>query len=311
MKAIPLRIGTRESPLALWQAEHVRAALAARYPDLAIDIVKMKTSGDRFLQTPLAEIGGKGLFVKEIEDALLAGRVDLAVHSMKDVPAEQPEGLEIAAIMAREDPRDAFVSRGHERLEDLPALARVGSSSLRRRAQLLARHPQLEILDLRGNVGSRLRKLDEGQFDAVILAAAGLKRLGLAARIRATLPPEVSLPAVGQGAIGIETRTEDGTVQSLIAPLNDARTSCCVRAERAMNALLGGGCRLPVAGFAEYRDHGRIWLRGLVADPQGREVLRAEWEGAEEAPEAIGAEVARRLLGQGADRIIGNIYGGS
>jgi len=299
-----LRIGTRASPLALWQAEHVRAGLMREHPGLEVEIVPMTTQGDRMLAAPLHQIGGKGLFVKEIEIALLERRVDLAVHSMKDVPAQQPQGLEIAAILAREDVRDAWVSRNFASPDDLPDGARVGSSSLRRRAQLLYRLPRIAVLDLRGNVATRLRKLDAGDYDGIVLAAAGLKRLGLSDRIRRYLEPEVSLPAVGQGAIGVEIRSDDAHTRALIDPLNDAATSRCVHAERHMNRLLGGDCRLPVAALAQ-EDGAMLHLRGLVASPDGRELLRAEASGAE--AQALGEKVARALLAQGAQKIMDEV----
>lgn len=300
----PLRIGTRASPLALWQAEHVRAGLLREHPGIQVEIVPMTTQGDRMLAAPLHQIGGKGLFVKEIETALLERAVDLAVHSMKDVPAQQPEGLEIAAILAREDVRDAWVSSKFAGPDDLPPDGRVGSSSLRRRAQLLHRLPGIVVLDLRGNVATRLRKLDAGDYDGIVLAAAGLKRLGLADRIRQVLEPELSLPAVGQGAIGVEIRSDDARIRTLLEPLNDALTSRCVRAERHMNRLLGGDCRLPVAALAQ-ADGDTLRLRGLVASPDGREVLRAEAIGDE--AETLGENVAQALLAQGAQGIIDEV----
>ena len=300
----PLRIGTRASPLALWQAEHVRAGLLRAHPEIPVEIVPMTTQGDRMLAVPLHEIGGKGLFVKEIEAALLEGTVDLAVHSMKDVPAQQPEGLEIAAILAREDVRDAWVSNTFARPEDLPQGGRVGSSSLRRRAQLLHRLPQTVVLDLRGNVATRLRKLDAGDYDGIVLAAAGLKRLGLLERIRHYLEPELSLPAVGQGAIGVEIRSDDARTRTLLEPLNDPTTSRCVGAERHMNRLLGGDCRLPVAALAEADGTG-LRLRGLVASPDGRELLRAEAVGS--LAHSVGEQVAQALLAQGAQHIIDEV----
>ncbi len=297
----PLRIGTRASPLALWQAEHVREALLTRDPFLSVDLVPMTTTGDRELAVPLHQLGGKGLFVKEIESALLAGEVDLAVHSMKDVPALQPEGLELAVILEREDVRDAFVAAQYENEIALPKGARVGSSSLRRRAQLLHRRPDLQIEDLRGNVATRLAKLDCGDYDAIILAAAGLKRLGMEERIRSFFAVEDSLPAVGQGAIGIEIRADDEKTRSLVLPLAHQETSLCVRAERAMNRTLGGDCRLPVAALARWKE-GMLKLEGRVASPDGQTVLRAEAAGSD--PIALGEQVAEDLLQQGAGKII-------
>lgn len=297
----PLRIGTRASPLALWQAEHVRTALLLRNPLQAIELVPMTTSGDRELDAPLHQIGGKGLFVKEIETALLTGEVDLAVHSMKDVPAVQPDGLELAVILAREDVRDAFVAKNYADPAELPSGARVGSSSLRRRAQLLHRFPALQVEDLRGNVATRLAKLDAGLYDAIILAAAGLKRLDLEDRIRAYFAPEDSLPAVGQGAIGIEIRATDEQTRALIAPLADPETTLCVQAERAMNRKLGGDCRLPVAALARWQSD-CLSLEGRVASPDGKTLLRAEAR--DKDPAALGTRVAEDLLQQGAGKII-------
>ncbi|MBU2738008.1 hydroxymethylbilane synthase [Acidithiobacillus concretivorus] len=299
-----IRIGTRASPLAVWQAEHVRDALHAAHPGIQVEIIRMSTSGDVLLDAPLHSLGGKGLFVKEIEEALLAGQVDIAVHSMKDVPALQPEGLEIAAIMAREDVRDAFVSNTVRHPEELAPGARVGSSSLRRRAQLLQKYPQVQVDDLRGNVATRLRKLDEGQYSAIILAVAGLKRLQLHERITYAIPVEHSLPAVGQGAVGIEIRTDDTATRGLLQPLMDQSTWQCVLAERSMNRILGGDCRLPVAALAEWQEQ-KLFLRGLVASPDGSRLLRAEASGTD--PVALGQEVADQLLAQGAAAIIKEI----
>ena len=300
----PLRIGTRASPLAVWQAEHVRAALLRLHPGMAVEIITMTTSGDVLLDAPLHALGGKGLFVKEIEDALQQRRVDVAVHSMKDVPALQPDGLEIVAIMAREDVRDAFVSNTFLHPDALPEGARVGSSSLRRRAQLLERYPHLRVEDLRGNVATRLRRLDEGHYDAIILAAAGLKRLGLPDRITHLLDIDRSLPAVGQGAIGIEARSDDRRTRELLAPLADADTQNCVLAERSMNQVLGGDCRLPVAALARWQGP-QMLLRGLVATPDGRRVLHAEAKGSD--PVALGMAVAAALVAQGAAEIIEDV----
>lgn len=248
-----LKIATRQSPLALWQAEHIRARLQELHPDLTVELVKFVTQGDKILDTPLAKIGGKGLFVKELEAALLDGRADLAVHSMKDVPMALPEGLTLAVICEREDPLDAFVSNHFEKFADLPQGARVGTSSLRRKSQILKQRPDLQIIDLRGNVGTRLSKLDDGQYDAIILASAGLKRLGLEERIRHCIEPSVSLPAVGQGALGLECRADDQDVLALIQPLLHTETDVCVRAERAFNAYLEGGCQVPIAAMQPYK----------------------------------------------------------
>ncbi|MGH6635869.1 MAG: hydroxymethylbilane synthase, partial [Gammaproteobacteria bacterium] len=252
-----LRIVTRKSPLALWQARFVQSRLVALHPDLSIELLPVHTSGDKLLDAPLATVGGKGLFVKELEERLLCGAADLAVHSMKDVTVDLPQGLVIPVVLAREDPRDAFVSQHHDDLQALPRSALVGTSSLRRQCQLRAIRPDLKLQTLRGNVGTRLRKLDEGQFDAIILAAAGLKRLGLAARIRAYLDPDLLLPAIGQGAIGIECREGDEDLIQLITPLDDSRSRVCVGAERALNRRLFGGCQVPIAGHAEIL-HGEL-----------------------------------------------------
>lgn len=299
-------IATRESQLALWQAHHIRDRLAALHPGLAVELLGMTTQGDQILDSPLSRIGGKGLFVKELEQAMAAGRADLAVHSIKDVPMELPDGFVLAAITAREDPRDAFVSNRYAGLAELPPGAKVGTSSLRRQAQLRARFPHLVIDTLRGNVNTRLRKLDEGQYDAIILAAAGLKRLGFDARITAVLSPEDSLPAVGQGALGIETRADRPDVAALLAPLNDAATAACVRAEREMSRVLQGGCQAPIGGYAEIIG-GRLRLRGFVADLEGVRFYRAEAEGDAADPEALGRQVAEALVAQGADRLMAEL----
>ena len=303
-----LRIGTRKSQLALWQAEHVRTRLQQHFPDLEVELVKMTTQGDIILDTPLAKVGGKGLFVKELEQALLDGRVDIAVHSMKDVPIALPEGLHMPVICEREDPRDAFVSNHYASLGDLPAGARTGTSSLRRQCQLRAIYPRLNIIDLRGNVNTRLAKLDAGDYDAIILAAAGLKRLGFTDRIRASLEPEDSLPAVGQGAIGIECRADDTDINRLIAPLNHPPTATRVHAERAMNTRLEGGCQVPIGGFATL-DGDRLRLRGLVGSPDGSRVIRAETSGPAAQAEQLGIALADELLAQGARQILDIVYG--
>ncbi len=297
-----LTIATRKSPLALWQAEHVATRLRARHAGLAVVLLPMTTTGDQITQGPLARVGGKGLFVKELEQAMLDGRADLAVHSMKDVPAELPPGLSLPAVLEREDPRDAFVSNRYASPAELPPGARVGTASLRRHCQLAARRNDLVIESLRGNVGTRLAKLDAGEFDAIILAAAGLLRLGLEARIRARLDPEESLPAIGQGAIGLECRADDARVQALIAPLDAADTHLCVRAERALNARLAGGCQVPVAGYA-LREGETLWLRGRVGALDGRLITAAQ-RGPVSAPEALGLAVAEALLAQGAGELL-------
>ena len=302
-----LRIATRQSPLALWQAEHVAKRLQEAFPDLQTELVKMVTRGDKILDAPLAKVGGKGLFVKELEQGMLDGIADIAVHSMKDVPVEFPEGLHLAVILDREDPSDAFVSNHYARLEDLPANARIGTSSLRRQCQIKAQFPQAEILSLRGNVNTRLAKLDAGEYDAIILASAGLKRLGFQNRISQALTSQQSLPAIGQGAIGIECRSDDQRVHTYLKVLHDETTSTRVRAERAMNLRLNGGCQVPIAGFAEIHDE-RIYLRGLVGNPDGSILYRAEaWAELEQA-EQLGIAVAEDLLQQGADKILQELY---
>lgn len=302
-----LRIATRQSPLALWQAEHVANRLQQAFPELETELVKMVTRGDKILDAPLAKVGGKGLFVKELEQGMLEGTADIAVHSMKDVPVEFPEGLKLAVILDREDPSDAFVSNHYASLDDLPANARIGTSSLRRQCQIKARLPEAEILSLRGNVNTRLAKLDAGDYDAIILASAGLKRLGFQNRIRQSLTSEDSLPAIGQGAIGIECRCNDQRVLDYLKVLHDEVTSIRVTAERAMNHRLNGGCQVPIAGFAEIHDQ-RIHLRGLVGHPDGTLMYRAEgWADLDQA-EQLGIAVANDLLQQGADKILQEIY---
>jgi hydroxymethylbilane synthase len=303
-----VRIATRKSPLALWQAHYVADRLRALHPGLQTELLQMTTQGDRILDAPLAKVGGKGLFVKELEQAMLEGRADIAVHSMKDVPMELPHGLTLAVICEREDPRDAFVSNRYNSLAELPAGAIVGTSSLRRASQLRARRPDLVIRDCRGNVQTRLGKLDSGEFDAIMLASAGLKRLGLEARIAAFLSTADSLPAVGQGAVGIECRLHDPVTRKLIAPLNHAATSLRVRAERAMNHRLQGGCQVPIAGYAEISGE-ELQLNALVAGIDGRIVLRASQRGLAVEPEKLGIAVADNLLAQGADRILRDVYG--
>ncbi len=301
-----LTIATRESPLALWQAHHIRDRLMALHPSLTVELLGMTTQGDQILDSPLARIGGKGLFVKELEHAMAAGRADLAVHSLKDVPMVLPEGFDLVTIPTREDPRDALVSNQYTRLSDIPAGARVGTSSLRRQAQLKARFPHLVIDTLRGNVNTRLRKLDEGQYAAIILAAAGLKRLGFDSRIAALLEPEESLPAVGQGALGIEICSGRADVAALLAPLNDATTAACVRAERAMSRALQGGCQAPIGGYAVLKE-GQIHLRAFVAELDGSVVLRAEVWGDPGDPEAIGLAAAQQLFDQGAEALMAKL----
>ena len=302
-----LRIATRSSPLALWQAEEVSRRLKILYPELDVQLVTMKTKGDKILDAPLAKVGGKGLFVKELEAGMLAGEADIAVHSMKDVPVEFPPGLELALIMQREDPHDAFVSNKYNDLSEMPEGAILGTSSLRRQTQVSEKYPGLSINWLRGNVNTRLKKLDDGEYDAIILAAAGLKRLGFDERIRMILPAEVSLPAIGQGAIGIETRSDDDAVKSLIAPLADDDTTRRVLAERAMNETLQGGCQVPIAGYAVLEGD-QLFLRGLVGEPDGSRVLRAEMRGPADDPVTLGVNLARNLLDQGAGDILARLH---
>lgn len=302
-----LKIATRQSPLALWQANYVKDRLQQLYPDLTIELVPMVTKGDVILDSPLAKIGGKGLFVKELENALLTQEADIAVHSMKDVPMQFPEGLGLAVICQREDPRDAFVSHAYRTFAELPQGAVVGTSSLRRQCQLKALRPDLDIRSLRGNVGTRLSKLDNGDYDAIILASAGLIRLGLADRIASFIDVEQSLPAAGQGAVGIECRTDDMQVQALLAPLADAKTTYCVRAERAMNNHLQGGCQVPIGGYAVLQQ-GQLYLRALVGDIDGSRIIRAEGKSPVENAEALGVQIAEQLLAQGADKILQAIY---
>jgi hydroxymethylbilane synthase len=302
-----IRIATRKSPLAVWQAEHAAACLKAIHPDLIVEIVGMTTKGDKMLDAPLAKVGGKGLFVKELEQGLLEGSVDIAVHSLKDVPVALPDGLHLSAIMEREDPLDAFVSNRYASFAELPEGACVGTSSLRRQCQITERRPDLVIRSLRGNVNTRLARLDAGEYDAIILAAAGLIRLGFGERIRDRMTTEESLPAIAQGAIGIECRIDDERVNALIAPLHHPATAVRVRAERAMNERLQGGCQVPIAGHAEWRDD-EIYLRGLVGTPDGAKVLRAERRGPPGEVAAIGRETADDLLAQGAGEILAALH---
>ncbi len=329
-------IGTRGSKLALWQAEWVKSELTRLYPDLNIELKKIKTTGDKILDVPLAKVGGKGLFVKEIEEALLRKQADIAVHSMKDVPTGFPKGLHLAAICKREDPRDAFITAvGRRRsvvssqktiksFKDLPQGAIIGTSSLRRSCQLLNIRADLKIVQLRGNLDTRLRKLDEGQFDAIILAAAGVKRLGLADRITGILPPEISLPAIGQGAIGIECRTDDDLINNILKPLNHEETAMCVRAERAFLKKLEGGCQVPIGAHARLIGGGRggitnfelrtlnselLVMDGLVGSISGDRVIRVHIEGKPEDAEVLGMNAAADILSKGAKEILNEVYG--
>ncbi|MCJ8170515.1 hydroxymethylbilane synthase [Atopomonas sediminilitoris] len=302
-----LRIATRQSALALWQANYVKDRLEQAHPGLTVTLLPMVSRGDKLLDAPLAKIGGKGLFVKELETALLENQADIAVHSMKDVPMDFPEGLGLYCICEREDPRDAFVSNTYDSLAQLPAGSVVGTSSLRRQAQLLAHRPDLQIRFLRGNVNTRLAKLDAGDYDAIILAAAGLIRLGFAERIKSAISAEDSLPAGGQGAVGIECRVDDRRAHELLAVLHDEPTALRVRAERALNTRLNGGCQVPIACYATLENE-QLHLRGLVGEPQGTRLLRAEAYGPAQAPEALGVQVAEALLAQGAGEILAAVY---
>jgi hydroxymethylbilane synthase len=302
-----VRIATRQSPLALWQAEYVKSRLLQLNPDIQVELIKMVTKGDKILDTPLAKVGGKGLFVKELETGMLAGDADIAVHSMKDVPVEFPDGLMLAVICEREDPRDAFVSNHIDAIDALPQGAVVGTSSLRRQCQLRAWRPDLEIRDLRGNVNTRLNKLDNGDYDAIILASAGLIRLGFQERIKHAIDTQLSLPAIGQGAVGIECRVDDERILSLIEPLNHSETSTCVQAERAMNHRLEGGCQVPIAGYAQLDDW-NLSMRGLVGSPDGQRMIRGEVQGHADQAEQLGIQLAEDLLSRGAKEILQEVY---
>ncbi|MDR0529210.1 MAG: hydroxymethylbilane synthase [Zoogloeaceae bacterium] len=296
-------IASRESRLALWQAEHIQSALRALYPGASVSILGMTTQGDQILDRPLAQIGGKGLFIKELENALIAGKADLAVHSLKDVPMELPKGFALAAIPARETPLDALVSNRYDSLEQLPEGAIVGTSSLRREALLRRHYPRLAVKSLRGNLDTRLRKLDAGEYDAIVLAAAGLIRLGLETRIRVLLPPEIFLPAPGQGALGIETLDGKTDIARLLIPLADSVTACCVRAERAFSRALGGSCQIPLGGYALVKE-GELWLRGFISTPDGQTCLDGEMRGDPSADESLGRALARSFMDRGAAKIL-------
>ena len=305
-----VRIATRKSPLALWQAEYVKQQLLAHHPQLQVELIALSTRGDKLLDTSLAKVGGKGLFVKELEIALLEGEADIAVHSMKDVPMEFPDGLALAVICEREDPLDAFVSNNYQHLDQLPAGALVGTSSLRRQSQVRAQFPDLQIKDLRGNVNTRLAKLDQGEYDALILASAGLIRLDMHQRIASRLEAELCLPAGGQGAVGIECRTEDKAIQALLDPLHHPQSAFCVLAERAMNRRLQGGCQVPIGCYAQLQSSGdRLNLRGLVASVDGQTMLKADIQGAVEDAERLGEMLADKLLSMGAGEILTSVYG--
>lgn len=302
-----IRIATRKSPLALWQAEYVARKLKKSFLTIETELVKMTTKGDKILDSPLAKIGGKGLFVKELEQGMLDGMADIAVHSMKDVPVFLPEGLHLSAILKREDPTDAFVSNYYASMGDLPTNAKIGTSSLRRQCQIKENFLDAEIIALRGNVNTRLAKLDAGKYDAIILASAGLKRLGKGDRITQRLDTSTSLPAIGQGAIGIECRRDDSKTNDLLQALHDTETAICVKAERAMSARLNGGCQVPIAGFAEIQDN-QLSLRGLVGTPDGSPLYRAKKQGALTQAETIGVALADDLLAQGADKVLADLY---
>ena len=305
-----LRIATRESQLALWQAYFIKAELEHHHPGIVVEILGMKTKGDKILDVPLAKVGGKGLFVKELEQAMLEDRADIAVHSMKDVPMEFPKGLGLSVICEREDPSDAFVSNHYNNLDELPQGAKVGTSSLRRQLQIKALRPDLELLDLRGNVNTRLAKLDAGLYDAIILASAGLMRLDFHDRIKSRLTDEQCLPAGGQGAVGVECRLSDAATMALLAPLHNADTADRVMAERALNKHLEGGCQVPIACFAEL-DGDQLWLRGLVGEVDGSRVLTTEIRGSRKDAESLGITAAEDLLAQGAGEILKAIYSAS
>lgn len=304
-----IRIATRKSPLALWQAEFAADEIRRLHPSLSVEIHGMVTKGDRILGQPLSQVGGKGLFVKELEQAMYDKRADLAVHSMKDVPMDLPPGMSLPVMFSREDPFDAFVSNDYGSLNDLPGGARLGTSSLRRKSQILAARPDLEVLDLRGNVNTRLAKLDAGEFDAIILAKAGLIRLGMADRVRSSIPAAICLPAVGQGAVGIEIREDDAELAELLAPLNDHQTATCVLAERAMSRELQGNCQVPVAGHAVLEGEDLV-MTGVVADLKGATNLRVTRFGNTADPESLGRAVAAELINLGADEILAGILQG-
>lgn len=303
-----LVIGTRGSRLAIWQAEWVQSRLKELAPDLDVSLQRIKTSGDKILDVPLAKIGGKGLFVKEIEEALIRGDIDLAVHSMKDVPVVLPDALEILCVPPREDPRDVLISRESRSLDQLPERSRIGTSSLRRQAQLLRYRPDLTIQMLRGNLDTRLRKLKEGEFEALVVAAAGLSRMGWTREVTEYLPAEISLPAIGQGALGLEGRRSDAFVRKLVAALDDPATRTAVTAERALLERLGGGCQVPIAAHATLKDDTLV-MDGLVASPDGRRLVRDSIQGPRSEARSLGVRLAERLLAQGADRILTEIYG--
>ena len=301
-------IATRESPLAMWQALHIQSLLRKQYPGKTVDLLGMTTRGDQILDKTLSKVGGKGLFTKELEVAMAEGEADLAVHSLKDVPMELLDGFELVAITEREDPRDAFVSPKYASLDDMPAGARVGTASLRRELMIRMNYPHLEVLPIRGNVGTRLRKLDAGEFDALIMASAGLKRLELFDRIRSIIPPEVSLPAPSQGALGVEIRAGNDTMKEALAFLNDPDTRACCTAERAVSRALGGSCQVPLAAYAIV-ENGELWLRAIVGNHHTGKAVRSECRGDIKEPEALAAKVVADLIAQGADAILKEVLG--
>jgi hydroxymethylbilane synthase len=302
-------IATRSSKLALWQAEWIKSQIKNIHPDMEVELNKIKTTGDKILDVPLAQVGGKGLFVKEIEEAMLRGEADLAVHSMKDVPTDLPERLHLSAICKREDPRDAFIAgAGISSFRDLPQGGHVGTSSLRRMCQLLNKRPDIKITQLRGNVDTRLRKLEEGKFDAIILATAGVKRLGYETRITEKISTEISLPAIGQGAVGIECRTDDEFINDLLSKLNHQETWICVSAERTFLKKLEGGCQVPIAAYAQLKD-GQLIIEGLVGSLDGKTLIKESMQGKPEDAESLGTSLAEKLLSQGAGKILAEVYG--
>ncbi len=303
-----IRIGTRASALALWQAEWVKSELEKKYPGMTVSLTKIKTTGDKILDVPLAQVGGKGLFVKEIEEAMLANEIDIAVHSMKDVPTLFPDGLHLSCITKREDARDALLTRNNMKFKDLPQGATIGTSSLRRQAQLMSVRPDFKIQQLRGNVDTRLRKLKEGQFDAIILAAAGVRRLGLAENVSEYLDPAISLPAIGQGALGIECRVDDRELNDLIAFFNHQDTRTCVTGERALLRRLEGGCQVPIACYGQMMN-GKLHLIGLVGSVDGKRIIKETIEGEADKAEKLGVTLAEKLLSKGADVILREVYG--
>ncbi|MCO6537629.1 MULTISPECIES: hydroxymethylbilane synthase [unclassified Gilliamella] len=304
-----IRIATRKSPLALWQANFVKQQILTNHPNLTVELIPMVTKGDVLLDSPLSKIGGKGLFVKQLEQAILNNEADIAVHSIKDIPAEFPEGLTLATICKRDDVRDSFISNKYSNIDELPNGAIIGTSSLRRQCQLRAKYPHLQIKDLRGNVGTRLAKLDNQQYDAIILASAGLKRLALQDRIKQYIDTDLILPAVGQGAIGIETRADDKKILEILSVLDDKHSRVCIEAERAMNKALQGGCQVPIACYSQLNNN-ILSLQGLVGRIDGSKIIKVALEGSITEAEKLGKELAKRLLDQGAKTILKELNGG-